>query len=407
MMLVAHMRCEDLGLRDSCGRTVLHLAARKASPLIVGTLLDKMSQDQVTMVDDEGRNCLHAAALEGCKTIIGLLAKNASLLHGKNLYGETPLAIAAGMGRRQRALIPLMLASGGDANAVSHNGWSLLHSAAIAGDRNLTDVLVNAGADINATTGTGWTVLHLDASGANEELLEQHLEAGADPDIETMDKWTALTLAIALRKVTMAQKLLLKGANPLLRDSYGRCAIEWAACDPSLQGKIDFGEHEIGPSSLGQQQSTLRTTICACIEGSLASIDVKSRTSRHSYNRLGHYLLAFIDEDEALTAFLHAVFRNSSAQQPSHSVICNICDDDDFCIQGTRYICCSCVDTDLCALCMEKYNSASLRGEICWGHNFMKVSGEDWEALPPGKVNQAGETKEQWLRRLAKKYGEG
>lgn len=42
--------------------------------------------------------------------------------------------------------------------------------------------------------------------------------------------------------------------------------------------------------------------------------------------------------------------------------------------------------------------------EVCDGHDFLKIPGQGWLELPKEKVNTAGETRIEWLDRLARTY---
>jgi hypothetical protein len=52
---------------------------------------------------------------------------------------------------------------------------------------------------------------------------------------------------------------------------------------------------------------------------------------------------------------------------------------------------------------MERYDKGeSVQG--CEGHDFLRVPGEGWRQLREQEVNRCGETRDEWLERLAKKY---
>ena len=405
-LLITQMSREDLGLQDSFGRTVLHLAAKRGSTRVLDALLQKIDVGQIPATDDIGHNCLHASVFGGDEAIVGRLSKYNALLEAKDQFGETPLAIAASLGLQQSASLPVLVANGANVNVLNNNNWSPLHVAASAGDGDTTSVLIDAGADINATTSTGFSVLHIDVREGNEDLLQLHLNAGADPNIQTTKGSAALTQAIAHHKPSMAQMLLSKGADPMLVDSTGRRCIDWAQSDPSLRDKINFGNHEIKPFERGVQELVMRKIIRDRIQEMLSSMSGTFSRSSPSYSRLGRCLMQYGDNDEAHIALLQAISLEPSTNRASHPAICDICNDEDHYIEGTRYVCHACVDTDLCSSCMKKYELGTLQGEICWGHDFMKVSSNEWEGLPEGKVNQVGETGEEWLRRLTDKYAE-
>jgi hypothetical protein len=72
-------------------------------------------------------------------------------------------------------------------------------------------------------------------------------------------------------------------------------------------------------------------------------------------------------------------------------------------IQGPRYVCKLCAETDLCEPCFTKYSGCEgLRN--CSGHTFLKVPSQAWGILKPLQVNAAGETLEEWLERLKRQW---
>jgi hypothetical protein len=72
-------------------------------------------------------------------------------------------------------------------------------------------------------------------------------------------------------------------------------------------------------------------------------------------------------------------------------------------LKGTRYRCLDCFDTDLCSDCHRiwKSNEAS---DFCKGHRYVAIPRESWYHLPPGKVNERGETIRDVLERIESRY---
>jgi ankyrin repeat protein len=60
-------------------------------------------------------------------------------------------------------------------------GWTPLHAAARAGDRESVDILLAHRADLHAKLPNGQTPLHVAADAGNLEMVKRLVEAGADP----------------------------------------------------------------------------------------------------------------------------------------------------------------------------------------------------------------------------------
>ena len=69
------------------------------------------------------------------------------------------------------------LEAGTDVNAKDEKGWALLHFMAVAGNKEIAELLINSGAVVHANTDTGWTPLHL---ADNKEIAELLIAKGAD-----------------------------------------------------------------------------------------------------------------------------------------------------------------------------------------------------------------------------------
>ncbi|CAF9943563.1 MAG: hypothetical protein ALECFALPRED_000695 [Alectoria fallacina] len=115
------------------------------------------------------------------------------------------------------------------------------------------------------------------------------------------------------------------------------------------------------------------------------------------YHYLGHCLLRLNDVAEARTSFEQQIKNVFSKHEPRHNILCHRCEDED--IIGSRFVCHTCADLDLCSSHMNQYDSKS-PDPRCKRHQFLKVPGPQWKEFGNGKVNEAGETADEWLARL-------
>lgn len=134
-----------------------------------------------------------------------------------------------------------------------YEGATALHFAALANDRPMVDLLLGAGADVNARddafqmTPIGWAneegheemVHHFYSQGAEVDL-HQAAAYGITDLVKTEVKrsrrqinavvggWTPLQLATLWGHPDVVELLLARGADPLMRDPFGRTTLEVA-----------------------------------------------------------------------------------------------------------------------------------------------------------------------------------
>ena len=261
---------------------------------------------------------------------------------------------------------------------------------------SVVKLLLDRGAEVKAADNDGQTPLHFAAYKGHLEIATQLLRAGADPNMLTGMKETALHHAIHGGWMDIVKFLLSVGADPLLLDGYGRTCIDWASELHLRFNNMPSCGIGYQPTEEATKNRILRQSIFKLVNRLLLFED------SHLHNHLGHCLLLNCDNQEARTAFEQGIVSASKESIPIHSVYCNMCTLEDS-ISGERYICCSCMDVDLCLSCMKEYNTgASIR--TCKGHKFLKVPGDAWQSLPVLEVNGLGESEKQWLQRLTNQY---
>ena len=95
--------------KDNYGKNCLHLAIERRMNLLVEQII-KGDPALVRSIDDYEYSPLHYAALTGDVHICSLLIENGSSIALRNVYGETPLIIAAQQGHVD--VIEALLAEG-------------------------------------------------------------------------------------------------------------------------------------------------------------------------------------------------------------------------------------------------------------------------------------------------------
>jgi ankyrin repeat protein len=142
------------------------------------------------------------------------------------------------------------------------DGATALHIAAIANDRAIVDLLIGAGGDLNARDDTfqmtpiGWAneeghvdmVRYLFNRGAEVDL-HQAASYGLVERVREMVKgsrrqinavvggWTPLQLATLWGHLDVVEVLLSRGGDPLVRDPFGRTALEIARAQVATNAK--------------------------------------------------------------------------------------------------------------------------------------------------------------------------
>ena len=193
--------------------------------------LDKLTYEQINIVDPDGNNHLHHAALSDNPEVIIELVKAKCDINAQSKSGDTPLHYAASEGHAKNveALMhaganpyitnvtgqtPLHLASQeGKTKAVEallrnpelrelvdnvdkRHSNTALHHAALNGHKNTVKFLIGSGADIDAVDKNGNTALHLAVILDQVDALKTLLESKADPNLQNKHGNTPLHIAI-------------------------------------------------------------------------------------------------------------------------------------------------------------------------------------------------------------------
>jgi len=198
----------------------------------------------------------------------------------------------------------------------------------------------------------------------------------------------------------MDEKVLLAilsgGGDPNLLDCYGRNSFDWIARYEPLAEKMSTIMLLYTPTPLHVTSQHLLQCMQERINLML-SVDNKTRDDLKY--RLGKQLLYLGDEESACTIFEMSIMTKIK----SHVIEFN----SDLCEQCSintehLYYCKTCPLVTLCSKCLKDRKDDKV--PWCQGHDFLKVPGNGWKDLPIGVVNKQGQSFEEWLRDLQKKY---
>jgi ankyrin repeat protein len=244
-------------MKDSKGRTALHIAAGIGSPEILSHLLTR--DVEVNLADHFGRTpLLEAVSSEKVDNIRRLVAEGADVNRAAN-DGKTPLLLAAKLGNSEPTRIlldakadpniadehgqtPLLVASWSgaleivkillehraDPKHVDHKGVSAIHSA--ADNLEITKLLIAEGVDVNLmTTSNLWAPLHLAVYWESPQVATYLLEKNADPNNTTYSGKTPLHIAATRMYEDIVSILLSHGSDVNARDSLGQTPLHLAS----------------------------------------------------------------------------------------------------------------------------------------------------------------------------------
>ncbi len=208
---------KQINATDSKGRTVLARAARSGKKELVEFLLEKGAAEDI-----------FAAAIVGhTDQVAALLKEDPKLINARDGDGRTVLHWAALYG--QKKVVELLLAEKADVNSLDEDGFTPLHWAATFNQSDAVKVLLANKADMNLKVPKyGWTALRLAVIHGHMATAEALLNGGADPNVKDEENIPLLHQAVIRGKKEMVELLLVKKANVNTKDSEGETALDEA-----------------------------------------------------------------------------------------------------------------------------------------------------------------------------------
>lgn len=402
--------------------TALIAACSRGNTEIVSMLLDRGAD--VHIVHNYGAgNALEAAAAQGSLPIVKLLVERGADVNARGGRFETVLQAAVYSANEE--LVRYLLSSGADVNAFSRRrgaGTALI--CAVKRNRlpSLTAELLAAGADPVLGDRAGRNPFHYAVMNKNIKILEQLLSENGQSIVQNDElltssetqkegcrTWpysltaggiTPLHLAIYGAWVEGVQLMMKHGADPAIRDIYGRTGFDWAVSKPSIL--CIKGRHSTSDSFTSGRGSAQETILYQSITRLIQMIQEDPWNIETSYfHLLGHCFLCLSEAELARICFECQSEPLLWQKRDNNSyAICSVCLER---IPGPRFVCRSCPDTELCVSCMEEYGNSGKHG-LCYEHNFLEVHNENRERLREGLVNEEGLLFDDWLQQLAKRF---
>ena len=127
------------------------------------------------------------------------------------------------------AEVEVLVAKGVSVNLADMKKRTPLMLAAYNGHTSVVEFLYGKGADINAKDSGGQTALFYTSKRSFYETAEFLVNSGAKVNVQSKKKGiTALMIAATLDNVKMVRLLLDNGADPAIRDNFGKTAANYA-----------------------------------------------------------------------------------------------------------------------------------------------------------------------------------
>uniref|UniRef100_A0A8C0L268 Ankyrin repeat and SAM domain-containing protein 6 n=1 Tax=Canis lupus dingo TaxID=286419 RepID=A0A8C0L268_CANLU len=177
--------------------------------------------------DEAGNTALQFAAAGGHEPLVRFLLRRGASVNSRNHYGWSALMQAARFGHVSVA--HLLLDHGADVNAQNRLGASVLTVASRGGHLGVVKLLLEAGAFVDHPNPSGEqpgagdsrdelldiTALMAAIQHGHEAVVRLLMEWGADPNHAARTVgWSPLMLSALIGRLSMAQQLVEKGANP-------------------------------------------------------------------------------------------------------------------------------------------------------------------------------------------------
>lgn len=224
----------DINAKDHSGSTALHGATAFEKTTIITLLLEKGADH--TLCDDKGWSALHHAANRDSAGLLDIFTQglkgNIDWNAPTKFDGETPLHIAVSGG--QDNAIAKLLELGADPMRANKNGLLPLHHAILNDREPVAETLINlmtaAKVDIAAIRdNNGWSLLHFAATRDNAQFMMKLVDAGCDIAAPHATGDTPLHIAARTGKTSVLEYLVnQKGADIGVRNAAGLLPLELA-----------------------------------------------------------------------------------------------------------------------------------------------------------------------------------
>lgn len=214
---------------NSKGMAIFHYAVSANYEQVVKYLTNNGMN--VNIQDGYGRTPLHYAVEDRNVAMVQFLTVRANL-NVKDYKNRTPLHYA--VMSQYLDVVKLLLDKGANPNAFDKLGKTPLHDAVMTQCPSLIKLLLDSGASPNTLDNQGKAALHYVITYRGFELTRQKMveflkEGNADINVKKkIDRRTPLHDAVMHDDSVMVDLLLKNGANPSIRDKWGKAPLHYA-----------------------------------------------------------------------------------------------------------------------------------------------------------------------------------
>lgn len=222
----------DLNVMDQWGQTPLFMCIKSNEPLIAEYLLSYGADPDATSY--QSLTPLQLASQQGDLNLVQSLVKyGADLDVSENKHQESALIFAARKGHT--AIVDFLIKSGANPDLTDHLGHSALYEAYEHDHWDCVETLVKGGGD-SSVLNSNFSVLSQAARYGRVDLVRELLDFGMDPNIPDPQGQRPLTLAVENNFYTIAESLLMAGADPNIIDPLsGQTPLHAAVMERSAQ----------------------------------------------------------------------------------------------------------------------------------------------------------------------------
>lgn len=179
------------------------------------------------------RKAAHDGEIRARVRIASMLADAGAFLNGHDSEGRTPLwhAIALGpIGKHKgRAIVKKLMKMGAKTRAKDHEGYSILHMAAVYGYEDVAAAALREGSPVDARDEDGGTPLLHAAFHGWPRIVALLLRAHANPNLKSKKKQTPLHAAARSGELGIVRDLVRAGANIGAKNEDGHTPLELSA----------------------------------------------------------------------------------------------------------------------------------------------------------------------------------
>lgn len=381
-------------------RTLLHEAARDGNSETFKLLLNHDLDPFAKTVDDE--TPLHFAAARGSSDIVEIYLKMQDIDSGLNVVdtdGNSALALA--IKSKHAQIAGKLISEGADVHLLDFLHCSCLILSVDLEEMTVFKRLLEKGVDVNIANIYGRTALHRAAELGKVDACEMLIERDARVNAEThVSKWTSLHVAVQRNNVDVVLRLLNAGANPLQRDGFSNCIMDYVTTYQPMLDLLRKYRKDYQPQS-SEEQTKIRTQMFCARLRKMPSTSPKDRAGEVKLEILMISLLyaaLHLKDYEVFRICCEYGLARSPDSTPIPPYECSNCWRRY--VEGSFWMCKECPETDNCNECYEKRSEGQYTRGCSADHEYLELGGEEWRKLENGKVNAKGQDFWEWIKEL-------